>query len=52
MSDESEYEWLIYRLTCPDCGAISRADRFVRCFKCGTEMEADERIGEVTDHVK
>lgn len=39
--------WWIHRLECPDCGANTRADRMVPCFRCGTEMEYDEKIGEI-----
>ena len=47
MSDGTE--WFIHRFECPDCGAISRADRAVKCFRCGSQMGHVERIGEVYD---
>lgn len=43
----SETEWLIHLFKCPDCGANTRADRAVNCFRCGSEMDHIEQIGEV-----
>lgn len=37
----------IHLLNCPDCGATTRADRIVRCFRCGSEMDHMEKIGEI-----
>lgn len=48
-SDTIGTEWIIHRFECPDCGATSRADRFVGCYRCGSEMEQVEKIGVVTD---
>ena len=42
-------EWLIHRFKCPNCREIARADRAVRCFRCRTQMNHVERIGEVYD---
>ncbi len=42
-------EWFIHRYECPECGAMTRADRAVGCFRCGSKMEHVERIGEVVD---
>jgi hypothetical protein len=28
-------DWLIHRFECPDCRAVTRADRAVGCFRCG-----------------
>jgi len=42
-------EWFIHRFKCPNCGAICRADRALECFRCGSQMEHVERLGEVYD---
>jgi ribosomal protein S27E len=49
--NETGSEWLIHRFECPDCNQISRADRAVKCFQCGSQMKQVERIGEVYDSV-
>lgn len=46
---DGDSTWHIHRVECPECGQISRADRLVACFNCGTQMEHVEKIGEVQD---
>lgn len=50
LEEETDYQdWFIHRYRCPDCGQVSRADRAIACFKCGAQMEHEERIGKVID---
>lgn len=42
-------EWWIHRFECPNCDVVTRADRAVKCFRCGSEMDHIEKIGEVQD---
>lgn len=47
---DKEASWLTCsRPSCEQeiCDAHTRADRIVPCFKCGTEMEHEERIAEL-----
>lgn len=47
-SSESEVSlWFIHRFECPDCGQTSKADRAVCCFRCGEQMEQQEKIAEI-----
>lgn len=44
---EGDAEWFIHRFECPNCDAITRADRAVNCFRCGSEMKHAEEIATI-----
>ena len=46
MSEEDQ-KIFIHLFECRACGMDTRADRIVRCFRCGTEMDRVEKIAEI-----
>ena len=40
-------EWYIHRWECPNCGAVTRADRSVGCYRCGYEMDHVEQVATI-----